>query len=368
MGFRGIDIRESGEKLVFRASLKDAAGAKIVAGTTNLRLYEVQADGTLKSYDFADNTFKATALTTEVQALTHRTGNNGGTNTGLWSVVLATLTGFTAGNIYIAAVTNSTATPETQEREFQFGSGVLADLQTVKTQAVTCAAAVTVLPNVGTAVAAPAVDVDGRVDVGGVMQSVVAFAGTHPLAADVYFFGGRGLGTGEETAGAPYWQLTVGTNNVYLWRRNADAKWVFGQNLGATPDNPLQSTAGDGGSMSPNNLTFEGGGTSGNVVATITMAAKIAAAVKADIAALLAAGPGAGVIVAPYNVVTATGAGIPGVLVTVFADQAMTQLRGSGRTNAAGNVTFLLAAGTYWVYSQLSGYTFAPNPESWTVA
>lgn len=120
---KGIDIRATTSELLFRTFLQDNTGAKIVSGTTSLSLYELQmSDGTLKSYDFNDNTFKATALTTETASMTHRTGNNGGTNTGLWTYRLATLTGFTAGNVYFASVNNTGASPIDQVREFQFGS------------------------------------------------------------------------------------------------------------------------------------------------------------------------------------------------------------------------------------------------------
>lgn len=122
LGPKGIDVRQTSGQLVFRSSLKDATGAKLATGTTTLSLYEVQDDGTLKSYDFTTNTFKTTALTTETQAMTHRTGNNGTTNTGIWTVALATLSGFTAGGVYIAVVSNTSASPPQQEREFQFGS------------------------------------------------------------------------------------------------------------------------------------------------------------------------------------------------------------------------------------------------------
>ncbi len=121
-GFKGVDIRQTGSQLVFRALLQNSSGALLTTGTTTLKLYEVQSDGTLKSYDFNDNTFKTTALTTETLALTHRTGNNSTTNTGVWTAALATLTGFTAGAVYLALVNNSGASPTDQAREFQFGS------------------------------------------------------------------------------------------------------------------------------------------------------------------------------------------------------------------------------------------------------
>ena len=128
MAFRGVDVRETGDRLVFRALLQDSDGALLATGTTTLKLYELQNDGTLYSYDFNDNTFKSGALTTETQAMTHRTGDNNTTNTGLWTWALTTLTDFTAGNIYFAMVNNTGAFPVDQQREFQFGSGVLADV------------------------------------------------------------------------------------------------------------------------------------------------------------------------------------------------------------------------------------------------
>jgi hypothetical protein len=121
-GHKGIDVRQTTTRLVFRASLKDSLGARITTGTTSLYLYELQDDGTLSSYDFNDNTFKTTALTTETLSMTHRSGNNGTSPTGLWTVSLSTLSGFTSGAIYFSVIKNSGASPPEQEREFQFGS------------------------------------------------------------------------------------------------------------------------------------------------------------------------------------------------------------------------------------------------------
>jgi hypothetical protein len=123
MSFRGIDIRQSGDRLIFRASIKDSSGAKVTSGSATLRLFEIQGDGTLKSYDFSDNTFKATALTTATASLTHRQGNNATYDTGLWTYALTTVSGFTRGNVYIAQVIHASATPAEQEREFQYGEG-----------------------------------------------------------------------------------------------------------------------------------------------------------------------------------------------------------------------------------------------------
>jgi hypothetical protein len=119
---QGIDVRQTTGRIAFRCLLLDSAGAIVTSGTTNLKLYELQDDGTLHSYDWNDNTFKSTALTTENQTMTHRQGNNGSTNTGIWTVNLTTLSDFNSGGIYFAHVSNTNATPDVQVREFQFGS------------------------------------------------------------------------------------------------------------------------------------------------------------------------------------------------------------------------------------------------------
>lgn len=120
-GFKGINVRQTGLALVFRALLQDNLGAIVTSGTTNLRLYELQSDGTVLSYDWNDNTFKSGALTTQNQAMTHRSGNNSTVSLGIWTVALSTLTGFTVGGVYFAVIINSGATPVQQVREFQYG-------------------------------------------------------------------------------------------------------------------------------------------------------------------------------------------------------------------------------------------------------
>lgn len=54
--------------------------------------------------------------------MTQRTGDNSTVNTGIWTYSLTTVSGFTVGNIYISSVNNSSNTPITIEREFQYGS------------------------------------------------------------------------------------------------------------------------------------------------------------------------------------------------------------------------------------------------------
>ena len=144
MGFRGIDVRQSGDRLLLRALLLDSAGAKVTTGSADLYLYELQSDGSLKSFDFRDKSFKTGTLIWETQALTHQTGNAGATNTGVWTAAVevepeldsessqsvsalssesspADETPFTPGNIYLALVNHSSASPPWQGREFQYG-------------------------------------------------------------------------------------------------------------------------------------------------------------------------------------------------------------------------------------------------------
>lgn len=128
-GFKGVNVRQTGNELVFRAFLQNSSGALVTTGTTNIYLIEMQSDGTIKTYDFNDNTFKSTACTTENLAMTYRKSNNAATDTGLWTAPLSTLTGFTAGGIYLARVNNSGAYPTDQMREFQYG-GAEGDLVT----------------------------------------------------------------------------------------------------------------------------------------------------------------------------------------------------------------------------------------------
>jgi len=122
VGAKGISVRQTGDRLIFRESLKDSSGIAVTTGVTSLMIFELQSDGSLKSYDFNDNTFKTTALTTSFASMTHRTGNNSTYNTGIWTYSLTTVSGFTTSNIYIYSVNNPSATPPTIEREFQYGS------------------------------------------------------------------------------------------------------------------------------------------------------------------------------------------------------------------------------------------------------
>lgn len=120
-GQKGIDVRQTANRLMFRILVQDAGGIIVTTGTVSLRILEVQSDGSYKTYDFADNTFKATTVGTETATMVHQTCNNGATDTGLWTYVLTTLTGFTVGAIYKSHITSSLGSPAVQVREWQFG-------------------------------------------------------------------------------------------------------------------------------------------------------------------------------------------------------------------------------------------------------
>jgi hypothetical protein len=48
-GFKGVDVRQTGNQLIIDAFLQDSTGALVTSGTTVTYIYEVQSDGTLKS-------------------------------------------------------------------------------------------------------------------------------------------------------------------------------------------------------------------------------------------------------------------------------------------------------------------------------
>ncbi len=121
MSNKGIDVRQTTSNLTIRAFLQDSSGALVTTGIGELRLYELQDSGTLKSYDWSSNTFKYTSLTTENTGLVHQSGNNNTRATAIWTCNLTNLIGFTTGNIYITEVEHSSASPPIQAREFQFG-------------------------------------------------------------------------------------------------------------------------------------------------------------------------------------------------------------------------------------------------------
>lgn len=244
-GFKGIDVRQTGNQLVFRAFLT-TSGAVLTSGTGTLELYEIQSDGTLKSYDFADNTFKTTTLTTATLALTHRTGNNSATNTGIWTAVLSTLTGFTAGGMYLSIVRNSSADTPVQAREFQYGSE---QGDQVVTAVSTGVGAVNVnTTHIGGNVNAGA---PGSVNVSSLNSNTIRLA---TMYQDVRPLWQRTLPVGtavtvDPTAGQWYWG---GIHNgidyfifsaLYLWNNGGDS-WVISSNLGVASGKYFTSSTG----------------------------------------------------------------------------------------------------------------------------
>lgn len=177
MTFRGIDIRETEDRIVFRAFLLDSSDALVTSGDALLRLYEIQNDGTLKAFDWRDEVFTNGPIHQHQQNMTHQAVGDGNIDTGIWTHVLdltpaeessssssststlsssssstlsdnsslssssastetsslsssssstiGAITGtyFIAGRIYIAAVNHDDASPARQAREFQYGSG-----------------------------------------------------------------------------------------------------------------------------------------------------------------------------------------------------------------------------------------------------
>lgn len=123
---RGINVLQTTGQIVFRESLKDSSGAKVTTGTTELRVYRLEDDGTLDVYDWTTNDFVAAGAGTpdDETTMTHQVRRDSGGSdvaTGIWTAVLSTLTNFVAGQVYIAQITNTAASPESIERVFQFG-------------------------------------------------------------------------------------------------------------------------------------------------------------------------------------------------------------------------------------------------------
>jgi hypothetical protein len=113
----------------------------VTSGTTELRLYRINDDGTLDVYDWTTNDFVAPGAGTpdDETTMTHRVrrdSSDADVNTGVWTAVLTTLTNFTYGHVYIQQVTNTAAMPPSQEREFQFGE-VDANIQLINDAALT---------------------------------------------------------------------------------------------------------------------------------------------------------------------------------------------------------------------------------------
>jgi hypothetical protein len=126
MTTRGINLVQTTSRILLDVSLKDADGAKVTTGTTEVRVYRREDDNTLDVLDWTTWDFVAAGSGTpdDEGTLTHvqrRDSSGADVDTGLWLGSITTLTNFTVGQKYIVAITNSNAVPETQERMFQFG-------------------------------------------------------------------------------------------------------------------------------------------------------------------------------------------------------------------------------------------------------
>jgi hypothetical protein len=121
-GFKGISVKQTGSELVFDALLQTSGGALVTTGTATVKLYELQSDGTIKTYDFSNNTFGTGTVTTLTANMSYVKANNSAVDTGLYTYSLGTVTGFTVGGQYYAHVNHSSASPTDQLRRFQYGS------------------------------------------------------------------------------------------------------------------------------------------------------------------------------------------------------------------------------------------------------
>lgn len=112
---QGIDIRQSND-VIIRAFLTDADGELVTTGSTELEIYEVQDNGTLKIYDSGSDSFLSAPFSVATNAMVHRSFLSG--DTGIWTYD-ASAVPFVAGKVYITKITHSDAAP--QCREFQVG-------------------------------------------------------------------------------------------------------------------------------------------------------------------------------------------------------------------------------------------------------
>ncbi len=120
---RGFDnISENDTSVLIQAALFTAANAKVTSGTGTYRLWHIlPATGALETFDFSDSSFKTGAITTPTAALTHRTAENAGYDTGIWSARFTALSALTRGDKYIVEVTHSSL-PRVIQYTFEYGS------------------------------------------------------------------------------------------------------------------------------------------------------------------------------------------------------------------------------------------------------
>lgn len=120
-GVKGIDVLQTGTAVINKVFFA-VSGAPTGTGTATIEMIEIESDGTIKSYDFNDNTFKTTACTTYTANMTARSANNSTVTTGIWTHALTTLTGLTVGAVYVSIMRLSGADNPVQARIWQWGS------------------------------------------------------------------------------------------------------------------------------------------------------------------------------------------------------------------------------------------------------
>jgi hypothetical protein len=121
LGIKGIDVKQTSKQLVIRTLLVDLNGNQVTSGNTLMSIYEVQSDGSIKTFDFNNNAFTTGSVVKSQANMVHRTTNNRTFNTGIWTYSLAQLQGFNVGSVYISQITNTNAFPAVQAKEFQYG-------------------------------------------------------------------------------------------------------------------------------------------------------------------------------------------------------------------------------------------------------
>jgi hypothetical protein len=121
-GFSGIDHRQSGTALVLREALTLADGTAAVSGTATVRLFELQSDGTYKTFDFTSKTFTAGAVSgADTATMTHQQASNDTFDLGVWTYPITDLGGFTRGATYMMFAVHDSEDAPTIPREFVYG-------------------------------------------------------------------------------------------------------------------------------------------------------------------------------------------------------------------------------------------------------
>ena len=123
-----ISIRQTDDRIIFRAMKSDKKGISITSGEMELRVHELQDDGTLKVYDWSLDCFVSVGIgvpdckiTMSQQRFRDHEGKD--EDTGIWTKVLQNLSQFVEGNVYMVQVLHPNGHPNTSMQEFEF-SGV----------------------------------------------------------------------------------------------------------------------------------------------------------------------------------------------------------------------------------------------------